>query len=93
MTSAGLAIIIASTVTGIITLMGHSIRPMEMGRRHGLGDRALEYAGLPEPERRERLEDLMDFIHKENDRRIRQGENPNTFQDLRREYDLQQAKG
>ena len=92
MTAAGLAIIIARMVTGI-TLMGHGIRPMEMGRRHGLGDRALEYAGLPNPERRERLEYLMDFIHEANDRRVRQGENPNTFQDLRREYDLRQAKG
>ena len=66
---------------------------MEMGRRHGLGDRALEYAGLPEPERRERLEGLMDFIHEANARRVRQGENPNTFQDLRHEYDPRQAKG
>ena len=63
---------------------------MELGRRHGLGDKALEFNHLPLQQRRDRLEVLLDFIREANTERIQQGENPNMHcDDLSREFDRQ----
>ena len=62
---------------------------MQSGRRHGLGSKALEFKHLPRKQRRDRLEVLMDFIRKANDKRSQQGENPNMHRDLSREFDQQ----
>ena len=36
---------------------------MELGRRHGLGSKAMEFNHLPLQQRKDRLEALLDFIH------------------------------
>ena len=60
---------------------------MEMGRRHGLGFKAVQYDHLPDQEREESLEDLLAFIRRADSNRIRNGEDPNAFGDLEPEYD------
>ena len=60
---------------------------MEMGRRHGLGFKAMQHDHLPDRQREEALETLLDFIRRANSDRIRKGEDPNSFHDLEPEYD------
>ena len=60
---------------------------MELGRRHGLGSKALEFKHLPLQQRKDRLEALLDFIHDANDERSRRGENPNMHRDISGEFD------
>ncbi len=62
---------------------------MELGRRHGLGNKAPEFNHLPLQQRRDRLEVQQDFIREANAERIQQGENPNMHCDLSREFDRQ----
>ena len=62
---------------------------MEMGRRHGLGMKAMEYDSLPELLKERCLETLLEFIHQANRDRDGDGENPNGFRDLEAEYDRQ----
>ena len=60
---------------------------MELGRRHGLGSKALEFNHLPLQQRKDRLEALLDFIHEANNERIQKGENPNMHRDISGEFD------
>ena len=62
-------------------------KSMELGRRHELGSKALEFKHLPLQQRRDRLEILLDFIWEADNRRSQQGENPNMHYDLSREFD------
>ena len=62
---------------------------MEMGRRHGLGSKAMEYDRMPGLLKERCLETLMEFIHQANRDRDGDGENPNGFRDLEAEYDRQ----
>ena len=60
---------------------------MEMGRRHGLGFKAMQYDHLPNRERERALEDLLAFIRRADSDRIRKGEDPNEPGNLEPEYD------
>ena len=62
---------------------------MEMGRRHGLGSKAREFEHLPNKQKMDRLEALIDFIHKANYERGQLGEDPNMYRDLTEEFDQQ----
>ena len=59
---------------------------MEMGRRHGLGSKAQEFEHLPKKQKMDRLEALINFIQKANEKRYHLGEDPNMYRDLREEF-------
>ena len=64
-------------------------KSMELGRRHGLGSKAMEFKHLPLQQKKDRLEVLLDFIWEANAGRRQQGEDPNMHRDLSREFDRQ----